>query len=80
VYTQPQIHPLEQHPNTLLSVAAAAPFLHKAQSTVQVDITRRPSSLPVITKIGRRTFFQVKDILEWLEAHRIASPKKALAK
>ena len=52
--------------------------MHKAQSTVQVDITRRPDSLPAITKVGRRAFFQVKDILEWLDAHRVeAVPTKA---
>lgn len=65
-------HPLDQHPLTLLSIAVAAPLLNKSQSTLQVDATRRPESLPTITKVGRRVFFQVKDVIDFLDDRRVS--------
>lgn len=70
-----QIHPLDRHPDTLLSIDQAAPLFGKAATTVRVDVTRRPDTLPAITKIGRRVFFRVADISSHIHSHRIPTPE-----
>lgn len=50
-------------PLTLLPIDLAAPACGKSASTFRMDVTRRPSSLPKLTRIGRRVFVKVGDLL-----------------
>ena len=54
------------NPHTLLNVDLAAPICGKTPSTFRVDVTRRPYSLPRLTRIGRRVFVRVGDLLEFI--------------
>lgn len=59
---------------TLLPIELAAPLLNKSASTLRTDITRRPGSLPVFVRFGRRVFFLKKDIDDFILASRCAQP------
>lgn len=70
---QKQQHQLQQHqfiydldPRTLLSIDMAAPVVSKTPSTFRVDVTRRPHLLPRLTRIGRRVFVRVSDLLDFI--------------
>lgn len=60
-------------PETLLPIDLAAPLLGKTASTLRTDITRRPNSLPVFVRFGRRVFFLKKDIDAFISASRCVS-------
>ena len=53
-------------PQTLLTIDVAAPVANKATSTFRTDVTRRPGSLPKLTRIGRRVFVRVSDLLAFI--------------
>ena len=62
------LHSLD--PSTLLPIDLAAPLLNKSPSTLRTDITRRPASLPVFVRFGRRVFFLKRDIDAFISASR----------
>ena len=53
-------------PHTLLSLDLAAGALGRAVSTLRCDVTRRPSSLPRLTRLGGRVFVRVEDLLAYI--------------
>jgi hypothetical protein len=57
-------------PATLLPIELAAALLGKSPSTLRTDITRRPQSLPVFARFGRRVFFIKRDIDSFIAASR----------
>jgi hypothetical protein len=59
---------LSLNPETLLNIELAAPVCKKTALTFRVDVTRRPESLPRLTRIGRRVFVRVSDLLEFISA------------
>ncbi len=59
-------------PSTLLPIELAAPLLNKSAATLRTDVTRRPQSLPVFVRFGRRVFFIKKDIDAFIQASRCA--------
>ena len=57
-------------PETLLPIDLAAHLLNKSPSTLRTDVTRRPQSLPIFVRFGRRVFFLKKDIDDFIQAGR----------
>jgi hypothetical protein len=55
---------LDHH--TLLSLDLAAGAIGRAVSTLRCDVTRRPSSLPKLTRLGGRVFVRVEDLLKFI--------------
>jgi hypothetical protein len=53
-------------PRTLLPIDIAAPVVDKSVSTFRTDVTRRPSALPRLTRIGRRVFVRVADLIAFI--------------
>ena len=53
-------------PKTLLPIDFAAPVCGKSVSTFRVDVTRAPDRLPRLTRIGRRVFVRVADLLNFI--------------
>jgi hypothetical protein len=53
-------------PQTILSIDLAAPACGKSPATFRVDVTRRPSSLPKLTRLGGRVFVRVEDLLAFI--------------
>ena len=66
------LHSLD--PSTLLPIELAAPLLGKSPATLRTDITRRPGSLPVFVRFGRRVFFIKRDIDLFISASRCVAP------
>ena len=65
---------------TLLPIDIAAPVCGKSVSGFRVDVTRRPSSLPKLTRIGARVFVRVADLLDFINPHtQHADPASAPA-
>ena len=62
------------NPETLLPIELAAHLLNKSASTLRTDITRRPQSLPIFVRFGRRVFFIKKDIDSFIAASRCVAP------
>ena len=62
------------NPETLLPIELAAPLLNKSAATLRTDITRRPQSLPIFVRFGRRVFFIKKDVDSFIAASRCAAP------
>ena len=56
----------ELSPQTLLTIDLAAPVIGKTPSTFRCDVTRRPQSLPHLTRIGGRIFVRVDDLLSFI--------------
>lgn len=69
---------LDLNPQTLLDIELAAPVCNKTASTFRVDVTRRPESLPRLTRIGRRVFVRVADLLEFIGASANPLPQQQL--
>lgn len=65
------------NPETLLPIDLAAPLLNKSPSTLRTDITRRPQSLPVFVRFGRRVFFIKRDIDNFIAASRCVQLQSA---
>ena len=53
-------------PNSLLPIDLAAPTIGKTPATFRTDVTRRPSSLPKLTRLGGRIFVRVEDLLAFI--------------
>lgn len=56
----------------LLMAKDLAKLLHKTQRTIEVDVTRRPKSLPPRLKIpgSRKVLWLESDVFAWLERCR----------
>lgn len=54
------------NPHTLLSIDMAAPVVGKSPATFRSDVTRRPETLPRLTRLGRRVFVRVEDLLAFI--------------
>ena len=52
-------------PQTLLPIDLVAPVINKTAATVRTDATRRPGSLPQITRKNGRVFVKVAHLLEY---------------
>ena len=63
------------NPETLLPIELAAHLLNKSASTLRTDITRRPQSLPIFVRFGRRVFFLKRDIDSFIAASRCTQPQ-----
>ena len=63
------------NPETLLPIDLAAALLNKTASTLRTDITRRPQSLPIFVRFGRRVFFLKRDIDSFIAASRCTQPQ-----
>ena len=50
-------------PQTILPIDLAAPACGKTAATFRTDVTRRPASLPKLTRIGGRIYVTVADLL-----------------
>lgn len=63
-----------------LTAAQLAPILGKSEHSVRCDVHRAPGILPPRIKIpgSQRLLWLKKDVMAWLEAHRIG-PDPALA-
>jgi hypothetical protein len=62
---------MSQQPK-LLDVNDLAKLLHKTKRTVEVDVTRRPQSLPPRLRMpgSRKVLWLEADVHKWLEALR----------
>lgn len=60
----------------LLNTKDLARLLRKAPRTIEVDVTRRPHSLPPRLRIpgSRRVVWLESDVLKWLESLRQETP------
>jgi len=65
---------LDQHPDTLLNLHEAAAILRRTYKTLSINATRRPETLPAITRLGRNVYFRVADIKAHLEKGRTPTP------
>jgi hypothetical protein len=65
------------HPATLLPIEVAAGPCLKAVSTFQTDVTRRPHTLPRLTRIGTRIFVSVQDLLDFINPSPTPAPTLA---
>ncbi len=56
----------------LLDVSDLAKLLHKTKRTVEVDVTRRPESLPPRLRLpgSRKVLWLESDVHQWLNALR----------
>ena len=61
-------------PQTLVPIEFAAGLCGKAISTFRVDVTRRPEGLPRLTRLGRKVFVRVADLLEFINPHITPAP------
>lgn len=66
---------LALNPQTLLTIDMVAPVINKSPATFAIDVTRRPNSLPRLTRIGRRVFVRVADLLEFISASHPQQPQ-----
>jgi predicted DNA-binding transcriptional regulator AlpA len=62
---------MSQEPK-LLEVKDLAKLLHKTQRTIEVDVTRRPKSLPPRLKLpgSRKVLWLESDVFAWLDRCR----------
>ena len=53
----------------LVDITYMAKLLHKTKRTVEVDVTRRPHTLPPRVRIpgSRKVLWREEDVLTWLE-------------
>lgn len=60
----------------LLTVKELAVLLRKTQRTIEVDVTRRPQSLPPRFRIpgSRRVLWLEADVFKWMDKHRDQTP------
>ncbi len=60
------------HEPKLLETKDLAKLLHKTQRTIEVDVTRRPNSLPPRLKIpgSRKVLWLESDVFAWLDRCR----------
>jgi hypothetical protein len=65
---------LALNPQTRLNIELAAPVCNKTAATFRVDVTRRPECLPKLTRVGRRVFVRVADLLEFISAPQPQQP------
>jgi len=56
----------------LLDIACMAKLLHKTRRTLEVDVTRRPETLPPRLNIpgSRKVLWLEADVMKWLEKCR----------
>jgi hypothetical protein len=66
-------------PLTLLTIDLAAPACGKTPSTFRTDVTRRPDSLPKLTRLGRRVFVRVEDLLAFINPTAASTRKTGRA-
>jgi hypothetical protein len=71
------IHSLSSE--TLLPLEVAAPYMGMSATTVRTYVTRNPSALPPIIRIGRRIYFKKCDIDRFIEERRIVTVVPAYA-
>jgi hypothetical protein len=64
----------ELPPTTLLPPALCAVLLGRSASSVGSDVTRNPSSLPDITRIGGKVFFLKSDVDAFIQECRNSTP------
>ncbi len=58
-------------PRTLLPIEFAAPIIGRTTLTFRTNVTRRPESLPKLTKIGGRVFVRVQDLMDFIDPDSI---------
>lgn len=60
----------------IVGIAFLAPLIGRAESTIRVDVSRRPETLPPRLKIpgSSKVMWLESDVLTWLESCRTAKP------
>lgn len=61
----------------VVGVEYLAPLLHRAASTIRVDASRRPETLPprLIIPGSKKVVWLESDVIEWLNSCRVAKPQ-----
>ena len=60
----------------IVGIAYLAPLLHRAESTIRVDVSRRPETLPprLVIPGSSKVMWLESDVLTWINACRTAKP------